>query len=97
MKLQYYGIRDGTLKWFKSYLQDRSQRVCTGGLISEWGKLPSIGVPQGSVLGPLLFMLYINDLPSVISSNVSLYADNTSIYSANPSLECLTSHLQRDL
>ena len=58
----------------------------------------SVGVPQGSVLGPMLFMLYINDLPRVVSnSSVSLYADDTLVYATNPSLECLQSLLQKDL
>ena len=78
MKLPYYGIQYEALQWFVNYLQDRSQRVCAGGLQSELKKLPSIGVPQGSVLGLVLFMLYVNDLPGVIKcSEVSSYADDT--------------------
>lgn len=96
-KLPYYGIRKESLQWFRDYLQGRTQRVCLGDSISDLGEI-SIGVPQGSVLGPLLFSVYINDLPNVIkSSNVLLYADDTAIYSSNPFLDCLQSDLQKAL
>jgi hypothetical protein len=63
------------LKWFESFLVGRRQRVVLGSVVSSW-KLVTSGVPQGSVLGSLLFVLYINDLPEVINNACKLYADD---------------------
>ena len=69
-----------TLKFFGSYLHNRKQRVILNGSFSEYSPIGS-GVPQGSVLGPLLFLVYINDLEKNIKSNVKLFADDTMLYS----------------
>ena len=79
-KLEHYGIRGKVLDWFRSYLSSRSQNVAVNGHLSEI--LPiTCGIPQGSVLGPLLFLIYVNDLPYVSKIlKFYLFADDTSIY-----------------
>jgi len=78
-KLKLYGIRGNLLNWFTSYLENRSQRVVIQGTRSTT-KYIEAGVPQGSVLGPLLFLVYINDIVENINCNIRLFADDTSIY-----------------
>ncbi len=77
-KLKSYGIGEKLMKWMESYLRTRKQRVVMGDVVSKWIDVVS-GVPQGSVLGPLLFLIYINDLPEVISNVSKLYADDNKI------------------
>ena len=71
-KLEHYGIRGPTLKWFESYLTDRKQYVFYNGKSSETLAI-TCGVPQGSVLGPLLFLIYINDLPNISKKKEILF------------------------
>ena len=79
LKLSNYGIRGKTLKWIKSFLDNRMQSVVING--SRSPPIPvSSGVPQGSVLEPLLFLAYINDLPLEVKSRVRLFADDTALY-----------------
>jgi len=87
-KLSYYGICDYELRWFSSYLCNRQQQVIANYKKSE-NAILNIGVPQGSVLGPLLFMLYVIDLSQFVSlSSCNLYADDTVIYcTGNETLE----------
>jgi hypothetical protein len=78
-KLDHYGIRGKTGKWIKTFLSDRSQSVVIEGESSD--KIPMESeVPQDSVLGPSLFLFYVNDMPEGITSNVRLSADDTIAY-----------------
>ena len=78
-KLQSIGITDSLLDWFSSYLSSRKQRVVYANSSSQWSCIKA-GVPQGSILGPLLFLIYINDIVNSINSNIRLFADDTSLY-----------------
>ena len=77
-KLEAYGIDGMNLKWIEAFLSDRTQVVCVNGEYSEVTSVLS-GIPQGSVLGPILFVLYINDLPESVKSDIYLFADDTKI------------------
>ena len=76
-KLDHYGIRGPTLLWIQNFLTTRTQKV--DGSFSDTAHVSS-GVPQGTVLGPILFLWYINDLPSSVSSDVRLFADDCLLY-----------------
>ena len=78
-KLHQHGITRNNLSWIKAFLLGRSQCVALEGEKSSEIPVTS-GVPQGSVLGPILFLLYINDLPENINSQVRLFADDTAVY-----------------
>ena len=78
-KLQSYGIQEPVHGWIKAFLSDRSQRVIVNGSPSDWTSVTS-GIPQGSVLGPILFVIYINDLPKRVQSDAYLFADDTKIF-----------------
>ena len=78
-KLSKYRIIDGSLKWFQVYLLDRKQMVIFQGQPST-SQIVNTGVPQGSVLGPLLFLIYVNDLTTMLNKcEILLYADDTVI------------------
>ena len=79
-KLKSYGVAGSLLKLKENYLTGRQQRVVLNGQTSSW-KYILAGVPQGSVLGPLLFLVYINDLPNGIESTCKIFADDTSLFS----------------
>ena len=93
-KLDHYGIRGTTLKCIQNFLTNRTQKVVVDGSSSESARVSS-GVPQGTVLGPLLFLTYVNDLPSRVSQ-VRLFADDCLLYRP---IKCRADqeHLQRDL
>ena len=80
-KLEVHGLRTETLQWFTSYLRNRRQLVKVGDKHSNVANVPH-GIPQGSILGPLLFIVFVNDLPfHVTSSTIDLYADDTTLTS----------------
>ena len=96
-KMEHYGIRGSTLQWFKSYLHERKQYVYINGECSELKPI-SCGVPQGSVLGPLLFLIYINDLPNISKKlDLYLFADDTNIYYEDQSLANLEKKVNKEL
>ena len=78
-KIKSYGITGNLYNWIRCFLSDRKQRVIVNGEMSAFRNVIS-GVPQGSVLGPLLFILFVNDLPDTITSTCKLFADDTKIY-----------------
>lgn len=79
IKLDYYGIRGHTLEWISNFLSGRRQQVLLDGAESEEVDVVS-GVPQGTVLGPILFLLFINDLPDNLTSSARLFADDCVVY-----------------
>ena len=95
-KMRQHGISGWLLKLFQNYLNDRKQRVVLNGFSSDYYSIES-GVPQGSVLGPLLFLTYINDVERNIKSNVNLFVDDTMHFSfvKNPIISA--SELNHDL
>ena len=78
-KLKQNGVSGGLLKLFENYLHNRKQRVVLNGTYSDYSIIES-GVPQGSVLGPLLFLIYINDFEKNINSNINFFADDTMFF-----------------
>ena len=95
IKLRHYRIRDNLLQWIQRFLQARSQQVLVEGQSSTSAPVVS-GVPQGTVLGPLLFLLYINDLLQKVNSTARLFADDSLLY-LKISSTADTAALQRDL
>ena len=95
LKLKAHGIGDSITDWREQWLTDRRQRVVVDGEVSNWKSVLS-GVPQGSVLGPILFLIYINDLDDSITSNVLKFADDTKLFrKINTDVD--KQHLQNDL
>ena len=94
-KLEHYGIQGDIHRWINSWLSQRTQRVVVDGESSEFIRVMS-GVPQGTVLGPLMFLLYINDISNNLTSHIRLFADDCIIYRTISSPEDPL-HLQEDL
>ena len=93
-KLKHYKLSDKTLSWFGSYLLNRKQRVCVNNVISD-DEFIINGVPQGSILGPLMFLLFINDLPLYTKPvNTDMYADDTTMYEIGVSQAEIERNLQ---
>ena len=96
-KLAYYGVRGIENNWFKTYLTRRKQHVTVSGQTSV-NALIEFGVPQGSVLGPLLFLIFINDLRQAIKfSRVHHFADDTNLLLVDNSLKKINKHINYDL
>ena len=95
-KLKTYGVSGPFLTLIKSYLMNRKQRVVLNGKCSEWSEITA-GVPQGSVLGPLFFLIYINDLVDGLSSEAKLFADDTSLFTIVYDENIAASQLNKDL
>ncbi|KAK3102286.1 hypothetical protein FSP39_010211 [Pinctada imbricata] len=94
-KMQAYGIGEQMCIWINNFLSNRKQRVHLNGKYSRWHEVTS-GIPQGTVIGPILFVLFINDLPECVESISSLFADDTKLYSSIKE-EIDRSVLQNDL
>ena len=95
--LYHYGIRDNALEWFRSYLTGRKQFVTYNG-ISSGQKTVKCGFPQGTILGPLLFLLYINDLYHVCNNSIPiLFADDTNLFFSDSDPKELESEINTEL
>ena len=95
-EMKYFGFRTSAIKWFVSYLPNRKFLVCIDNVFSEAGTL-KYGVPQGSILRPVLFLLYVNDLPQSVSDAGSyLYADDTCIFYQHEDVEKIENVLTKD-
>ena len=95
-KLHLYKCSTKSMQWFQSYLEERTQRTTFRGHVSETLHVGQ-GVPQGSILGPLFFILFINDLPLCVKSDIDMYADDSSITSTATCVTELNAKLNDDL
>ena len=96
LKLNQCGISENLLCLIKCFLKNRKQRVVLNGQTSSWTNVLA-GVPQGSILGPLFFLIYINDLSDDLSSNPKLFADDTSLFSVVHNKSMSAKELNNDL
>ena len=95
-KLKGYGFKDNFLNWIQNYLSQREQQVLSNNQLSSLRKI-NAGVPQGSVLGPLLFLLYINDIADNLKSLTRLFADDTSLTHSSQNLNDIENIVNNDL
>ena len=94
--LEHIGTSGNLLSFLKSFLNNRFQKVVLNHQCSNWSSVLA-GVPEGSILGPLLFLIYINDHPDGLESSVKLFADDTLLFSAIYDPNMLTDQLDKDL
>jgi len=96
-KLTTYGVDQDTLKWFKSYLTNRMQRCNVNNHLSSTSPL-NRGAPQGSIIGPLLLLIYVNDLPNCLNMGTPrMYADDTNVTFSVTTIPDLESQINSDL
>ena len=95
-KLTQNGISGNLRNLLEDFLKERKQRVVHNGQVSTWKNING-GVPQGSILGPLLFLIYINDLTEGLTTNVKLFADDTSLFSVVHDTQTSANDLNKDL
>ena len=96
MKLRSSGLSKDIIRWFRSYLSDRQQLVDVSGTFSSTANV-TCGVPQGSILGPLLFLAYVNDMSGVIHNKLLLYADDSAILVSGKDIATVEKALSDDL
>ena len=94
-KLSIIGFSDHTVKWFQSYLSNRKFMVNLENSFSEVSSI-SCGVPQGSILGPLLFLIYVNDMPMAVKCDLFLYADDTCLVFQSKNVKDIEKQLNED-
>ena len=95
--MEYIGFQEGTLRWFKDYLSDRQQCVDLDGEVSDWVDV-KLGVPQGSILGPILFLIYVNDINNCNEhADYAKFADDTTILTSGSTLEGATARMNKSL
>ena len=85
-KLSAYGIKGKVLCWIADFLSDRKMRIMVRGDYSEWVDVIS-GVPQGSVLGPILFLIYVNDIPEIVNCSIKMFEDDTKLFRTVKSID----------
>ena len=95
-KMEHLGIKNQLLKFFKDYLSDRQQRVALKGVLSPWITIKA-GVPQGSILGPILFLIYTNDMPEEIQCLIKVFADDTILGATGKTTEECSDILQPNI
>lgn len=95
-KLESLGIKNPLLNWFRSYLSNRYQHVVIDSECSNWVRIEAC-VPQGSVLGPLLFLIFINDISDSLATNCFLYADDTTLFEVVENPLISSAHLNSDI
>ena len=94
-KLEAIGFSDKCKRWFRSYLSERIFFTETENQLSVYGKVPC-GLPQGSILGPLLFLVYVNDMPQAVKSNLFLYANDSCLMYQHRDVEEIEKQLNKD-